>query len=131
MKIRTSMQRLLVLFCGFLAVESTYAAVGAGVTLKISSLKVSPAPDAEVTTELKQGTKVTVVERKGFWYQVDSSGQKGWLKVTEVKLDSGESPTAGLAAFATGRGSTGNVVSASGSRGLSVMTHRFLLRSGR
>lgn len=89
-------------------------------TLRPSSLKASPVPDAVITTEFKQGTKVTVIERKGFWYQIDSGGQKGWLKVTEVKLDSGESATAGLAAFATGRGSTGNVVSSSGSRGLSA-----------
>jgi hypothetical protein len=120
MKIMINLLRLVTFLCSFLFVESTYAVGGSGVTLRPSSLKASPVPDAAITMEFKQGAKVTVLDRKGFWYQIDSGGQKGWLKVTEVKLDSGESATAGLAAFATGRGSTGNVVSASGSRGLSA-----------
>lgn len=65
--------------------------------------------------------KVEIVERKGFWAKVKQGGSQGWLKLTALSIDSGASPggISALAGIASGRTGGGNIVNASGTRGLS------------
>jgi hypothetical protein len=72
---------------------------------------------APATGSVKAGTLVDIVQRKGFWAQVRSGAQIGWLKLGRLSLDSGGSARE-IAALASGRTGSNNVVSASGGRGL-------------
>jgi len=100
------------------------AAVGTGGAMaalsKPDDLRSSPEATGPVVFSLKQGTGVKLLERKGFWQKVETPQGTGWLKLSSLKMSTGESATAGLAAVTTGRGATGNVVSTSGTRGLSA-----------
>jgi hypothetical protein len=80
-------------------------------------LQSQPAPKAPIASSVKAGTSVDIVERKGFWARVRSGAQTGWLKLDRLSLDSGGSASE-IAALASGRTGSNNVVSASGGRGL-------------
>ena len=80
-------------------------------------LQSQPAAQAPATGSVKAGTAVDIVQRKGFWAQVRSGAQTGWLKLGRLSLDSGGSGRE-IAALASGRTGSNNVVSASGGRGL-------------
>ena len=80
-------------------------------------LQSQPAPKAPATGTVKAGAAVDIFERKGFWAHVRSSAQTGWLKLDRLSLDSGVS-AGEIAALASGRTGSNNVVSASGGRGL-------------
>lgn len=95
-------------------------ALGPGEAAKNTVMRLAPEAAADEVAKLKQGLKLTAIERRGFWYRVETEGGGGWVKLSDVKLASSESAGAGLAAMATGRGATGNVVSTSGTRGLSA-----------
>ena len=88
--------------------------------MKVDDLRSSPEMASQIVTTLKLGTEVKMLERKGFWQKVETPQGAGWLKLSSLKLATGESATAGLAAITTGRGATGNLVSTSGTRGLSA-----------
>jgi hypothetical protein len=60
---------------------------------------------------------VDIVERKGFWARVRYGTQTGWLKLGRLSLD-GNGSASEIAALASGRTGSNNVVSASGGRGL-------------
>jgi hypothetical protein len=66
---------------------------------------------------VKAGASVDIVERKGFWARVRGGTLTGWLKLSRLSLDSGGSGGE-IAALVSGRTGSGNVVSASGGRGL-------------
>ncbi len=82
-------------------------------------LQAQPAATAPATGSVKAGALVDVVARKGFWAQVrgGGGGGTGWLKLSRLSLDKGGG-AGEIAALASGRTGTGNVVSASGGRGL-------------
>lgn len=80
-------------------------------------LQSQPAPRAPATGAVKAGITVDIVERKGFWARVRSGAQSGWLKLDHLSFDSGVSGSE-IAALASGRTGSNNVVSASGGRGL-------------
>ena len=80
-------------------------------------LQAQPAAAAPATGTVKAGASVDIVQRKGFWARVKSGPQTGWLKLSRLSLDSGVSGNE-IAALASGRTGSGNVVSASGGRGL-------------
>ena len=80
-------------------------------------LQAQPLATAPSTGSVKAGALVDIVARKGFWAQVRGGGAAGWLKLTHLSLDSGGG-VGDIAALASGRTGTGNVVSASGGRGL-------------
>jgi hypothetical protein len=67
---------------------------------------------------LKEGVEVKVLNRKGFWVQIESTnGFKGWVKVGVIKFSDSK---IGSVSIDTGRATTGNIVATSASRGLSV-----------
>ena len=76
-----------------------------------------PATSASTVTALKAGAAADIFERKGFWAHVRSGGKTGWLKLSSLSLGSGGSASQ-VAALASGRTGSKNVVSASGGRGL-------------
>lgn len=80
-------------------------------------LQSQPAPNAPATGAVKAGAPVDIVERKGFWARVRYGTQTGWLKLGRLSLD-GNGSASEIAALASGRTGSNNVVSASGGRGL-------------
>ena len=80
-------------------------------------LQAQPAVAAPATGAVKAGAPVDIVQRKGFWARVRSGAQTGWLKLSRLSLDSGVSGNE-IAALASGRTGSNNIVSASGGRGL-------------
>jgi len=80
-------------------------------------LQSGPAAGAPSSGTVKAGALVDIVQRKGFWAQVRSGAASGWLKLSRLSLDSGGAGNE-IAALASGRTGSNNVVSASGGRGL-------------
>ena len=80
-------------------------------------LQAGPAVTAPATGSVKAGASVDIVQRKGFWARVKSGPQTGWLKLSRLSLGGGVSGNE-IAALASGRTGSNNVVSASGGRGL-------------
>jgi hypothetical protein len=90
-----------------------------GLIIRAGELKAQPFIDAAKTASVTPNQPVTIVERKGAWASVESNGQKGWVRLLNVRLE----PRSGAAS--TGRpGSTGGITSllSTGSRGGSVTT---------
>ena len=80
-------------------------------------IQAQPATAAASTGSVKAGASVDIVQRKGFWARVKSGTQTGWLKLSRLSLGSTVSGNE-IAALASGRTGSNNVVSASGGRGL-------------
>ncbi len=97
-----------------------FAAAVQGTVTQDDVIRAEPTPTGASVASIKAGATVNVVQRSGFWRRVDSAAGNGWLKLSSVRVDSGSSSGAGLAALATGRGATGNVVTTSGTRGVSA-----------
>jgi hypothetical protein len=83
-------------------------------------LRAEPLPTAAPVGTVPSGAPVDLKERKGFWQKVTAGNLTGWVKLSSLDLGDGEAAVSGLAALATGRGASGNVVAASGTRGLSA-----------
>lgn len=83
--------------------------------LSAQELLGEPSPQAAVTVKVKKGDNVKVLQKKGFWVEVEGANGKGWTKLNAVKAASG---TTGLASVETGRLAKANIVSSSGVRGL-------------
>jgi len=77
----------------------------------------SPSTTAATTGVLKAGAAVTVLQRQGFWVRIQGASAAGWVKMSAVSL-AGSTTGRDVAALATGRTGSGNIVSASGGRGL-------------
>lgn len=80
-----------------------------GQTLRAANLMTGPAIDSAPVAKLAAKQPITILSRKGAWMQVDSGGQTGWLRMTEVRAETGSvpAPQRASAAYRTGsRGST-------------------------
>jgi hypothetical protein len=81
-------------------------------------LRAEPLQTAPVVGRAPAGERVTARERRGFWRRVDlKSGTTGWVRISSVRLLA-PGPAAGLAAVASGRDATNNVVLVSGTRSM-------------
>jgi len=80
-------------------------------------LQAGPAANAPAAGRVTAGAAVDIVQRKGFWAQVRSGAATGWLKLSRLSVDGGGAGNE-IAALASGRTGSNNVVSASGGRGL-------------
>jgi len=95
-----------------------------GYIIRSSDLMDEPYRDATPLAELKEGATVEILKRKGGWLQIESAGKRGWVRMSKIrKGKAATQPTAGKEAsgvlgLASGRAGTGNVVSATGVRGL-------------
>jgi len=96
-----------------------------GYLVRSSDLMDEPYRDARVLNVLKENAPVDILKRKGGWLQINAGGKTGWARMSSIrkgvaakKPDSG-SEAKGVLNLASGRAGTGNVVSATGVRGLS------------
>ena len=85
-------------------------------------LRSEPSPTASSVASVTANAKLGVTDRKGFWAKVDFGGTTGWLKLSSLNLDQGGGAPSGsaISGLASGRTGSGNIVSASGTRGLSA-----------
>ena len=81
------------------------------------SLLSAPATSAAATGNAKAGATAQILDRRGFWAKVSVGGASGWVKLSTLSLASANSGRE-IASLASGRSGQGNVVSASGGRGL-------------
>jgi hypothetical protein len=95
-----------------------------GVVARACAVMSEPFKDARVVTSLKEGDTVEILKRKGGWLQVSGKGKTGWVRMLSIRRGaSGEKASAvteasGVLGLATGRAGSGNVVAATGVRGL-------------
>ena len=94
-------------------------------TLKSSSLFAEPYSDAKQLATIGARQQVTVLKRKGGWYQVKHGSQRGWLRMSTIRFgnseataQSGEGLAQTLRFLSTGRSGTDGVTVATGIRGL-------------
>lgn len=80
-------------------------------------LKASADPASKSVGRLPAKAPLKIIERKGFWIRVESSGGKGWIKASTATMGGISS---GLSGLASGREGKGNIVSTSAARGLSA-----------
>jgi hypothetical protein len=84
------------------------------------TLRAEPLPSSAAVATATRNSRVEVLERRGFWMRIKSGGATGWVKMTGVATDAPAGAGAGsLSSLASGRSGSGNIVSASGTRGLS------------
>ena len=96
-------------------------------TVSATPLTTGPFTDAASVTTLAPHTNVSVLLRKGGWYQVNlDSGQTGWLRMTAVKFTSvagqaRNSVLVGLLSlFESGRSGANGTTTSTGVRGLNT-----------
>jgi uncharacterized protein YgiM (DUF1202 family) len=94
----------------------------AGSALKTDSMRFEPYADAKVTGTINKGDNLEILGKKGAWLQVKSKSKSGWVRLLSVKRGSSSSSNqvGGVLAAASGRAGTGQVISSTGIRGLSV-----------
>ena len=83
-------------------------------------LQAQPVAASASAGSINAGATVDILQRKGFWARVKIGNQTGWLKLSRLSLGSSVSGN-DIAALASGRTGSGNVVSASGGRGLDAV----------
>ena len=84
------------LFCGTAAADPAHVSVA-------GPLQAQPLASAPSVGAIKAGTAVNVIARKGFWAQVKGGPLTGWLKLGRLSLDGGGGSGADIAALASGR----------------------------
>lgn len=95
-----------------------------GVAVRSCQVMNEPFKDAREVTSLKEGDTIEILKRKGGWLQVSGKGKTGWVRMLYIRRGaSGEKVSArteasGVLGLATGRAGSGNVVAATGVRGL-------------
>jgi len=95
-----------------------------GVAARACQVMSEPFKDARAVASLKEGDTVEILKRKGGWLQVSGKGKTGCVRMLYIRRGaSGEKASAvteasGVLGLATGRAGSGNVVAATGVRGL-------------
>ncbi|MDT7043982.1 SH3 domain-containing protein [Candidatus Nitronereus thalassa] len=119
--------RWLLGFLLFMCVGYSISALAAESGVAVRSCKVlnEPFADAREIASLKAGDSVDIGRRKGGWLQVTAKGKTGWVRMLFVRRGASAGKTSavteasGVLGLATGRSGKGNVVAATGVRGLS------------
>ena len=95
-----------------------------GVALRTCQVMSEPFKDAREVLSLKEGDPVEILRRKGGWLEVSRKGKTGWVRMLYIRRGgasekvSAVTEASGVLGMATGRAGTGNVVAATGVRGL-------------
>lgn len=95
-----------------------------GVVLRPSQMLSDPFKDAPVVASLNEGDSVEILNRKGGWLEVSSQGQTGWVRMLSIRRGapgakaSAATEASGVLDMASGRAGSGNIVAATGVRGL-------------
>jgi hypothetical protein len=95
-----------------------------GVAVRACQVMSEPFQDARLVTSLKEGDTVEILKRKGGWLNISTRGKTGWVRMLYIRRgETGAQASAiteasGVLGLATGRAGSGNVVAATGVRGL-------------
>ena len=95
-----------------------------GVVIRSCQVMSEPFKDARSVTSLKEGDTVEILKRKGGWLNVSAGKKTGWVRMLYVRRGEGAAQASvtaeasGVLGLATGRAGRGNVVAATGVRGL-------------
>jgi len=119
------MNKIQWLILALLLVVMSPLLAGSGYVVRSCDLMDEPYRDANVLIALDEGVSVMILKRKGGWLKIKAETKTGWARMSKirrgeavVKPNSG-AEAKGVLALASGRAGTGNVVSATGVRGLS------------
>jgi hypothetical protein len=87
---------------------------------KADKMRAKPFIDAAIVLPLTAGQAVDIQKRQGSWYFVAVSGKTGWAPMLSIRRtqQAAAASSGSLTNTATGRSSTGGVVSTTGVRGL-------------
>ena len=104
-----------------------FAADKAATVSRDTDLFSKPFKDAEIITELSAKTAITILKRKGGWYEIKTSEKQGWVRLTHVRLvrkgKGNQNDNSGvgeiLSSLATGREKSDQVTTATAVKGLS------------
>lgn len=112
-------QLIFIFMCIVVSVATVMAAEMQVGSMNIDSNVLADAKnDANNVGQLKKGTEVKIVDREGGWMKVQGNSVIGWVKSLSVKRKAGDPKASNLADVVTGRGTSGQLVSTSGTRGL-------------
>ena len=91
-----------------------------GIALKDDSLRKEPYSDAATAGNIKRNDKIEILEKKGAWLKVKTSGGSGWVRMLSVRRGTAAQGSSGQGVLnlASGRSGTGQVVATTGVRGL-------------
>ncbi len=112
----------LLLFC--LGISAPSLAARGDVAVKECAILDNRYRDANEIGTLTEGDTVKVLRRRGGWVSISVGGKRGWTRLLCVRRgDAGKKASAlteasGVLGLATGRAGAGNVVAATGVRGL-------------
>jgi len=84
--------------------------------IKAVDLLAEPTIGTAKSGSMTSGQVISVLDKKGFWVKVQSGGQSGWVKLTDIELPNA---VIKIDPMSTGRTSSGNIVNTAGVRGLS------------
>ena len=114
----------IITLAGMLSLYSLVQASDPGSTTRSSDLFKKPSYQADKLGTLEKGTSLSVLDRQGGWYLVETAAdaRQGWVRMLSIRLGSGKKKTgdsgiSALSQFARS-GQSGQVV-ATGVRGLS------------
>lgn len=118
---------LLPLLAVFSIVLPIHAEEQVATVLRDTQLHSAPYSDASVITTVKAKSRITILERRGGWYQVrDSRRHTGWLRMSNIRFGEGGTSTGDgsglnqtLRFLSSGRSGASGVTVATGIRGLS------------
>lgn len=119
------MHRLLLLAALGLVVAAPLQAEEGATLLRDTELRSEPYSDARVIAVLKAHTTLTILERRGGWYQARTAGyQRGWVRMSAIRLGELKAGSSGvgetLRFLSSGRSGASGVTVATGIRGLSA-----------
>ncbi|HYN53075.1 MAG TPA: SH3 domain-containing protein [Methylotenera sp.] len=106
-----------------LLMASLSIAAETGSALKNDSMRYEPYSDAKITGSFIRGESLQILKKQGAWLQVKTKKGTGWVRLLSIKRGvstSSGNQVSGVLAAASGRAGTGQVVSTTGIRGLSV-----------
>jgi uncharacterized protein YgiM (DUF1202 family) len=113
------MKKLRLAVAGVLAISLACAADLAKVS-KNDFIRAKPFTNSAVVVSVKVGQSVNIQKREGSWYLITAGAKTGWAPMLSVRRTApANTASAGsLSSTATGRSSTGGIVSTTGIRGL-------------
>jgi len=102
-------------------------------TVVAGNMNDGPYSDANVVASVPVNTNLTIIERQGGWYHVRlASGQLGWVRMTNLRLNSAGSGSSGsstpaksstssfFSLFESGRSGASGTTATTGVRGLNT-----------
>ncbi len=123
MKLINVVKYYLIVMCVFHLTTSSFAS-SSGFVLRQCMVMDEPYRDANEIASLSKGNTLEILKRKGGWLKISTGELQGWVRMFYIKRgEEGNKPStgtevSGALGLATGRAGSGNVVAATGVRGL-------------